>query len=87
VNFEDVVAAGSLMQAIDVLRHDRQAPRGNRFVSRVRIRLRDKLAPPVIPFPHQLRIARECFLGREFLGTERSPQSTRAAERWNPTLG
>ena len=47
---------------------------GERPMGRVRLRLRNQPAPPLVPVPDELRVAPECLRRRELLRPEPGPQ-------------
>src|ERR1700746_1362760 len=55
-------------------------------VAGVRLGFGDQTTPPVIPFPHELRIFGEGLRCGQILGLELFPQSAGAAERWDAAL-
>src|SRR5262249_47004040 len=93
VNLDEISRAGTGVQAIHILSDEREAfdrslERGERIVPRVRFRSRHELAPPRVPLPHGVRIAREGFWRGEIFRTEARPQSGECiAESRNAGLG
>lgn len=64
MQLEHAPASRLIMQIVDILRDERELPNapfefGERIMSGIGPGLSDEPAPPVIPFPHELRIARE----------------------------
>ena len=86
------MSAGTLVQTVDVLGDEREigvalTPRREHLVRPIRTAGRNPLAPPVVPFPDESRIAREGFRSGELLGTMLFPQPVRAAEGRHPAGG
>jgi len=80
VQLHDVATAGAPVQAVDVLRDQREignAPfeHGKRAMTGIGLRLCDELAPPRVPIPHELGVAAECIRCGELLRIELRPQA------------
>src|SRR6185436_16698386 len=56
------------------------APPREHLVRPIGAARRDEAAPPVVPFPHEHRIARECLRCRKLLGPEVPPEAAGSAE-------
>ncbi len=74
------------MEAIDILGNQpklRAAPLEfhDGDVRRIRRFRRDQFAPPVVPFPHQARIALEGFRGGKVFRAKVAPQAIGAPKR------
>jgi hypothetical protein len=93
VQFNHATTAGSLMQSIHILSYQSKLRNallelGQRAMTRVGFSLRDQLAAPRVPFPHQLWISPEGGRGREFFGIEPSPKPGLGfAKRGHSALG
>jgi hypothetical protein len=86
VQFNHATTAGSLMQSIHILSYqsklrDALLELGQRAMTGVGFSLRDQLAPPCVPFPHQLRISPEGGGGRQLFGIESGPSPVCFAKR------
>ena len=82
----ETLRSRAYVQVVHVLRDDGARLRVSRplrehVVRRVRLARGDRRATPLVPLPHQCRIARERFRRSEILGAERSPQTTGATKR------
>src|SRR5262245_14747295 len=89
VHAHDIVRRGGFVQTVDVLRDQRElrkppAPRRQHVVRAVRPARRDQAAPPLVPLPDQLRVARERLRRGELLGPEIPPQPAGTAKRGHP---
>ncbi len=83
---DEALSAGFLVQAVDVLRHEREPgslarPAREDVVRGVRPRVADHLPPPVVPLPHETRVVLEGFGGRDRLGADFLPEAIGAAKR------
>ena len=82
---EDVPAARTLMQVVDVLGDQREVGRagfelGQREVAWIGLRGRDQAAAPVVPLPNQLWITREGAGRGQIFGAEVFPKAACAAK-------
>jgi hypothetical protein len=89
---QDVLTPRTFMQTVHVLRDEREAwgapgKRNQRAMAGVRLRFGDNCAPPVVPFPHEFRISRECAGRGKLFRSEVAPQATCSAERRYPAFG
>ena len=92
VQLEHVLRAGEAVERVDVLRREREVAHaplelGERRVRRRRTHRRMRLAAFRVPRPHESRIAREAFGGRELFDAVRTPEPAHAAERRQPAFG
>jgi hypothetical protein len=93
VQLLDIAAAGAIVKAIHILRHEREAAVRSPFefrqskMPRIGLRPVDDLTPPVVPFPNQPRIAGKGLGGGKLLRGKISPQAARPAKRRNTALG
>ena len=82
----DISGSSTLVESVDVLRDQGEirkplAPRREHVMRRVRFALRDHLPAPVVPLPHEFRIAREGLRSGEGFRFEVFPQPVGAAKR------
>jgi len=93
VQVNDILAAGTLVQVVNVLRDQRQLRYmarevGDGQMSRIRLGLEDAHAPPFIPAPDQRRIAAKRFGCGQLARIETLPYTgQRVAEGRDAALG
>ena len=93
MQLDDALAAGALVQAVDVLRGEQEGgdaalERRERVVAGIGRDAADHLAAHRVPVPHALRIARERARRGELARVELRPQAPlRIAERRHAGLG
>ena len=92
MELQDLAVSGEIVQPIHVLRDQREARLPNlqlhkRAVRRIGRGLGDDLAAPVVPLPHQLRVARERLGRGEILRLVILPEAIGAAEGTGKSLG
>ncbi len=91
MHMDQLMRAGRLMQAIDVLRHGEDAamlplqPR-QLGVRRIRLGLAMQPAAEIVEFVHSRRVAGEAFGRGDLLEIELLPQAALVAERAEPAL-
>jgi hypothetical protein len=81
----DVLRARPFVKAVHVLRDEREtivsaAPGGDHLVRAIRRTAGDPAASPLVPLPHELRVARKRLGRGEVLRTEVPPEAVRSAE-------
>jgi hypothetical protein len=92
VKLDHGLAAGTLVQAIDVLSDDGQlwnetGKRHQRMMSGIRLRAGNQFTAPAIPAPDQRRVASKCVRRRELVRIVLFPQpGLRFAESRNTGL-
>ena len=92
MNVDDILAPCTLVQIVDVLSDDddllasgfRPSKRQMRWIG---CRPRNDSAPHVVPLPNQHRIAVECILSGEILGTVLLPPAVRIAKGGDAAFG
>ena len=88
----DVPGDGAFVKIVDVLSDQGEVvesatPMGDDVVRPVGFAGSDMLAAPVISFPHQYRVTRECVGRRQLFRTEGPPEVLGTSKRRNPTRG
>lgn len=88
VQLENPAAAGEIVQAVDVLRDQGEGGLaalqfGERAMGGVGRGFGDLPPPPVIPLPHQARVAPESFRRGQVFGLKTLPQAARTAKGGN----
>ena len=92
VVLEDTLAAGPLVQAVHVLRDERESRHtagklGQREMTGVRVGLANQFTTEFVPVPDELRITLEGFGRGEILGVEIGPEpGQRVTKRGDPAL-
>ena len=85
MDLQQAPAPGAIVQAIDVLRHQREVGSAaldlsQRAMAGVGLGGSDHAAPPVVPLQDELRVAGEGFRRGQVLGAVLAPQAARAAK-------
>src|SRR5271169_6636375 len=85
VQLEDAAAASAVVETVDVLRNEVEAPFlalqfNQSAMGGIGRNLGNGLTAPVVPFPDEARIAQECLGGGQFLRFVFFPEALVAAE-------
>jgi hypothetical protein len=92
VDFHHAPAAGARVEAVHVLRHQQEVMveplhRGDDTVGGIGLCSAAEVAPPVIPFPYQLRIAHKCIHAGQFFRFKFFPNTVITTKGSNTALG
>ena len=78
---DDLPAAGTLMEAVNILRHQRHpgyptGQRCERIVAGIGLHPGNEFTPPLIPAPYRCRVAQKGLRCRKFMWIEVFPEPT-----------
>lgn len=77
---DDILATGTLMEAVNILRHQRHPgyPTGQccqRVVTGIGLHSGNELTAPLIPAPYRCRVPQKCLRCGKFMGIEVFPEA------------